>query len=217
MHSFDVEVAKDVGVNAAILFTNISFWVAKNKANGKNYRDGVYWTYNSRKAFGELFPYLGDGAIRGALQKLEDKGYLIKGEYNKANYDRTGWYSVPLAKLTNALDKIASRVVENDQPIPDSKPDSKPDTYCEDVISYLNKVTGSKFRNTKSHLRLIKARMSEGYLIDDIKSVIDSKNQEWSDDKVMAKYLRPATLFNEQKFNQYAGQLKDTVQNAGGF
>lgn len=128
MHSFDVEVACDVGVNAAILYSNIKFWAEKNKANDKNLKDGYYWTYNSMRAFSELFPYMGEGAIKGALKRLIEKGYIIKGEYNKSNYDRTSWYSTPLVKITDGRGEKADGVGKINRPIPDSKPDSKPYT-----------------------------------------------------------------------------------------
>jgi len=219
-HNFDTVVASDVGVNAAILFENIRYWVTKNKANNKNFRDGLYWTYNSRRAFNELFPYLGEGAIRGALQKLIDAGYVIKGEYNLANYDRTGWYSVPLAKLTSPLVEItsplanlASRLVENNQPIPVSKPNNKPDTMSGDaatvvsILDYLNSKTNSKYQAVESNAKFIRARLAEGHTVEVIKQVIDVKCAEWLNDKKMKQYLRPKTLFNAENFNSYSGQL----------
>lgn len=91
-HGFDVEVAKIVGVNAAILFKNISHWCEKNKANDKNMFDGEYWTYNSIKAFEELFPYMSVKQIKYALDKLKEFGFIGFGEYNQNPYDRTRWY-----------------------------------------------------------------------------------------------------------------------------
>ena len=35
MHSFDPEIAKKVGVNAAVIYQNIIFWTEKNAANKK--------------------------------------------------------------------------------------------------------------------------------------------------------------------------------------
>ena len=35
-HSFSVEVAKKCGINAAVLFTNMSSWVEPNPANAEN-------------------------------------------------------------------------------------------------------------------------------------------------------------------------------------
>ena len=58
IHTFDSEIAEKYGVNCAILLQFIFFWCEKNKANGKHFYDGHYWTYNSRKALQSLFPYL---------------------------------------------------------------------------------------------------------------------------------------------------------------
>ena len=93
-HSFDVMLAQKYGVNAAVLMKHFEFWIAKNKANGKNYFDGKYWTYNSRKAFAELFPYMNARQIDYAIKKLIDDGLIITGNYNKSTYDRTLWYAI---------------------------------------------------------------------------------------------------------------------------
>lgn len=94
MHSFSVDVAKEVGVNAAILLQSIKWWCDKNRANGKHLHNGLWWTYNSVKAWEELYPYLGKSAINSALSKLEERGYIAVGNYNKSAYDRTKWYAI---------------------------------------------------------------------------------------------------------------------------
>lgn len=93
-HSFDVEIAEKYGVNCAIILNNLQFWIAKNKANGTNFHDGRFWTFNSMKAFSELFPYMTSKQIRGALDTLRDEGLLITGNYNVKPYDRTLWYAL---------------------------------------------------------------------------------------------------------------------------
>lgn len=93
-HHFDVEIAEAYGLNEAIILDNIRFWVIRNEANGTNFHDGRYWTYNSMKAFEELFPYMKPKAIRNALDKLESEGILLTGNYNKLAFDRTKWYSL---------------------------------------------------------------------------------------------------------------------------
>jgi len=121
-HQFDTEIAEKLGVNCAIIYSNLEFWCNHNKANNTNFHDGNYWTYNSVKAWKELLPYLGESAIKTALLKLEKQGYIKTGNYNKVAYDRTKWYSlIHLAKIANGSD-------DNSQPIPDNKPDNKPDT-----------------------------------------------------------------------------------------
>lgn len=94
IHSFDVEVAKEVGVVPAVMLNNLYFWVRKNEANGANYYDGKYWTYNSKVAFKSLFPYLTARQIGTALSKLKDNGLIETGNYNKSPFDKTTWYTI---------------------------------------------------------------------------------------------------------------------------
>lgn len=93
-HYFDIELAKKVGINAAILLENIAFWVRENEANRRNYHDGKYWTYNTKHALHEQFPYMSEKQISTALQKLIDAGYIVKGHYCEDARDRTLWYSL---------------------------------------------------------------------------------------------------------------------------
>lgn len=95
-HSFNVDDAVRHGTHKAVLLTNISFWLDKNRANGTNFHDGYWWTYNSAAAFYKLFPYMGSsGIIQRLLKDMEKDGLLLVGNYNKKGYDRTKWYSMP--------------------------------------------------------------------------------------------------------------------------
>lgn len=98
-HQFNIEIAKIVGVNAAIIFKNISHWCEKNKVNNKHFYDDEFWTYNSIKAFEDLFPYLSNKQIRSALDKLKEFGLIDFGEYNNNPYDRTRWYCDKTQKI----------------------------------------------------------------------------------------------------------------------
>lgn len=130
-HSFDIEIAKEYGIQPAILLKNIYFWISKNRANETNYFDGNYWTYNSKKAFAELFPYMNARQIDYALKKLIDDGILITGNYNKMPYDRTLWYAITekgyciLQKCEMGDTKLQNGSNDNAQPIPNNNPASK--------------------------------------------------------------------------------------------
>lgn len=143
-HLFDIDVAEKYGINAAILLYHISHWIDKNRANGRNYHDGEYWTYNSREAFLKLFPYMTDWQVRSALQTLIDDGILNVGNYNQVPYDRTKWYSlsakgraicdnrnIDLRYAENPLEENDSSIGEILQPIPDNIPDNKPNNKQE--------------------------------------------------------------------------------------
>lgn len=91
---FDTKVAKICGANSAVILQNLYYWVKKNEANEKHFHDGFYWTYNSMKAFEELFDYMSKNQIRTAIDKLVDIGLVIKGNYNNDPFDKTAWYAL---------------------------------------------------------------------------------------------------------------------------
>lgn len=75
-----------------------------------------------------------------------------------------------------------------------------------EVLVHLNQMAGTSYRPVDSNLRLIEARLKEGATVADMKRVIDAKCAEWKGGD-MEKYLRPQTLFNASKFEQYLGAL----------
>ena len=93
-HMFNTQVAKKLGIVEAVLLHNIQFWIDKNRVNEKHFYKGKYWTYNSAKAFSELFEYLSDRQISRALKQLVDDGWLIKDNFNTNPFDRTNWYAI---------------------------------------------------------------------------------------------------------------------------
>lgn len=131
-HYFDVHIAKLYGVHCAVVLQNIWHWLRKNEANGVNFYDGTYWTYNSTKAFADLFPYLSQKQIENALKKLRDEGIIITGNYNAVKYDRTLWYAITekgkSILLFGEMDmtSVGNGIPQNVEPIPDIKPDAKP-------------------------------------------------------------------------------------------
>jgi len=75
-----------------------------------------------------------------------------------------------------------------------------------DIVEYLNEKSGKNFRcSSKKTKDLIQARLNEGFTIDDFKTVIDKKCDEWKDDGKMNQFLRPETLFGT-KFESYLNQ-----------
>lgn len=139
IHNFDTNIAEKYGINAAIILQNMYYWIEKNRANEKHFHDGYYWTYNSLKAFEELFPYMSTKQIRGALEKLEEEGIIVCGNYNNSTYDRTKWYAitdagyelfhegkwiVPKGQMENS--KRANGLSQKGEPIPNNKPYNKP-------------------------------------------------------------------------------------------
>lgn len=92
-HSFNVEIAKEFGIEKAVILENFYFWIKKNKANKRNMHEGKVYTYNTAEAFAELFPYIKERKIAQILREMENEdGLLISGQFH--NYDRTKSYTL---------------------------------------------------------------------------------------------------------------------------
>lgn len=75
-----------------------------------------------------------------------------------------------------------------------------------EVVDYLNQKVGAKYKYTsKNTVAHIKARVNEGFTVEDFKTVIDNKSASWLGNKDMEKYLRPETLFGT-KFEGYLNE-----------
>lgn len=123
-HSFDVIVAKEYGILEAILLNHFEYWIAKNIANKKNYYNGCYWTFNSIRAFNELFPYVSQRQIQTALNHLKELEIIQTGNFNKSTYDRTLWYAFTekgksiMQKCKMESVKMLNGLCKNVKPIP---------------------------------------------------------------------------------------------------
>lgn len=75
-----------------------------------------------------------------------------------------------------------------------------------EIVSYLNEKTGQHYNDkTQATVRLIHARLGEGFSVDDFRTVINTKASEWMYNPEMKKFLRPQTLFGT-KFESYLNQ-----------
>ncbi|EPR10120.1 conserved phage C-terminal domain-containing protein [Ruminiclostridium papyrosolvens] len=75
-----------------------------------------------------------------------------------------------------------------------------------EIVDYLNLKANTKYRSTSSKTQtLIKARLNEGFTLQDFYTVIDKKVAVWINDPMMNQYLRPETLFGT-KFEGYLNE-----------
>ena len=87
--------------------------------------------------------------------------------------------------------------------------ESKADKEATEVIDYLNIKTESSYRaTTEANIKPIRARLNDGFSVEDCKKVIDTKSGQWLNNPDMVKYLRPATLFSPSKFEGYLNECR---------
>lgn len=160
------------------------------------------------------------------VNKLEEMGFLKK-KYRKGSekpnssniftLDFDGAYSSPsespappsespaLPPSESPAPRTSHSLEPVNEPIMSGKPDV--DAVEKSLIDYLNTLANRNYKHVPSNIKFLKARLAEGHTPQEIADVIARKCQEWLDDPKFSQYLRPATLFNAEKFNQYVGEL----------
>ena len=138
-----------------------------------------------------------DGGIRNIdnpIRKTEE-GYSENREDNNTSFNNT------FSNTSNKKDIVEQ---SSTTPLP-----------YEEIVQYLNQKTGKNFKSTsKATQRHIKARFTDGFVLDDFKQVIDNKCGDWLRDRKMKEYLRPETLFGT-KFESYLNSKSTTARPKG--
>ncbi|HBA85987.1 MAG TPA: hypothetical protein DCZ95_18030 [Verrucomicrobia bacterium] len=95
------------------------------------------------------------------------------------------------------------------------KDEKIPSSTIQEIVEYLNEAADKDFRwQSKPTQIMIKARLKEGFEVEDFKLVIDHKVKNWkhsvsSDGRPMYGFLRPQTLFGT-KFEAYLNEIPIT-------
>ncbi|MGT2743664.1 conserved phage C-terminal domain-containing protein [Streptococcus plurextorum] len=72
---------------------------------------------------------------------------------------------------------------------------------CKEILDYLNNVAGRNFQaKSRSHQKVIQARLNEGYSLEDFKKVVDVMTASWKGTDY-EQYLQPQTLFGNKMDN----------------
>ncbi|HCM9734752.1 conserved phage C-terminal domain-containing protein [Enterobacter kobei] len=112
---------------------------------------------------------------------------------------------------SNCTDVLTENTTENTtdikKPICPVAPQPDGDVLITDqakqVLTHLNHVTSSRYQVSTTSLQNIRARIGEGYTVEELSLVVDYCNAKWSEDLTMSAYLRPQTLFQPSKFPGY--------------
>lgn len=110
---------------------------------------------------------------------------------------------------SNEQSKVKKSKVKNINTL-SSNLDGGQQKATDEIIFYLNKKTGKHYKvKTPKTVRLIRARLKEGFTVEDFKAVIEKKCDDWLGNEKMERYLRPETLFG----TKFEGYLNETPNN----
>lgn len=160
-------------------------------------------------------------AIKTALSELKDCGYLVvrKNLPDKNNGGRISYeydiYELPQIQQGEKqgvenqgveILSVENRAQQKQQYTNTSNTKTSNNNIyigqVAEIIAYLNDKLDTKYSaKSAANVRLITARLKDGYTVADFKTVVDKKCEEWSETE-FAAYLRPQTLFGT-KFDSY--------------
>ncbi len=208
--SFDSEIAKEYGIPAAIILTNMAYWIRRNEARDVNFYEGRYWTYDSVSSLVKYFDCMSEKVVRHALKKLESAGVIATGNFNKSLYDRTTWYSIIdksiLQKGNFHLTKRQNGNSEKGEPIPDIN------TYINNKEIYKEKFSKEKIEEIyKTYPRKVGKAKALTAIEKALTKIKEDNPAEWLLNRVKeyanspagnnGKYTpHPATWFNQGRY-----------------
>lgn len=152
----------------------------------------------------------GKDSVMKALNELEQFGYLIrtkcineKGQFDGYDYDiyEKPNTEKPYTENPNTGKPHTGNPTQlniNNKELNNEELNNKYNI----IVDYLNLKANTRYKaSSKNTQSYIKARLNEGFSVDDFKTVIDKKVKEWKRTQ-FEKFLRPETLFGS-KFENY--------------
>jgi len=138
----------------------------------------------------------------GGLAKQANANFAKQNEQTVAN--------LPVNVSDSVSDSVSVNDINNNVSVYDIKKKASPSDAVITILEDLNKRTKSKKGFSplaQCNQNLIKARMSEGFTVENFITVNEKKVKQWLHDPEMSKYLRPATLYG----NKFDGYLNEVV------
>ena len=118
---FNIEIAKEYGLDCAYFLQNIYYWVEKNRAENRNFRNGNYWTYSTIEEFEQHLGCFTKRQIKYIVKKLKEADLILIEQFSEGQAYRTYWYALTgkaLEILNGKFDYEYSipPIVENENP-----------------------------------------------------------------------------------------------------
>lgn len=179
------------------------------------------YCFAANKYFMDLYE-VSDRAIRMWIEQLKSYGYIFVEYENNDNSARKIFISARYS-IERELERYKKQLEEEYKEKASKHLKTKEQEYnpIKEIVSFLNETAHKNFKYTTSKTQsFIKARMNEGYSVDDFKTVITKKCKEWTGTK-MEKYIRPETLFGNKfegylnEVNTYGNSRTNTVASRG--
>ena len=231
------EKYKTVSNNAKLLYMLLFDRLELSLKNGWHDKDGNVFQYYTNEQLMIDLNCNSNKTIIKIKKELKDAGLIteIRQGMNLPNRIYLGALNGSVESTFQEVQKVHHGSVENTlsevQKVhtiktENTKTENNNNIFliCQEVISYLNLKAKKNFKvDTASHQKFIKARLKEGYVLEDFKKVVDIMVAKWKGTEY-EQYLQPQTLFGN-KMDNYLNQpmpkrstiLTSTVDERLGF
>lgn len=106
----DTDLAVVIGLKEAVVAQQLNYWLHSKSAK---IIDGRRWIYNTYgKWQKDSFPFFTIATIRRTFGSLEKQKIVLTGNFNKAGFDKTKWYSIDEERLDELMSR---RCAQNEQ------------------------------------------------------------------------------------------------------
>lgn len=99
-------LAKALGsLDQAVILQQLHYWLQRSNLVRENHR----WVYNSMADWNKQFPWMKRKTLSDKFKKLEKKGLIITGNYNKAAFDKTKWYRIDYDAFSHLEQRLSKK------------------------------------------------------------------------------------------------------------
>lgn len=176
--------------------------------------DGEKGCYASNKHLAE-FCQCGESTVSRAITRLRELGYISVESFDGRKRTLHSCLAKSArqtcsngkAESSNRQERILDETSSREKDSMSEKESDAFETDIKAVIDHFNERCGTRYTyRNKAVNGMIRARLSEGFTVDDFKLVINTKASKWENDPKMRDYLRPKTLFSATNFESYLNE-----------
>ena len=203
-------IARQIGAGESTVRTAISQlekdgWLTRQQRRKGNRNASNVYQLNVAKLQAAAFSHLSDS---DASKSDASKTDASKSEASK-NDEKGGFHPSESGGYPSVNTTTDPSVKKPSCPVaPQPDGDVLITDQAKQVLTHLNQVTSSRYQVSTTSLQNIRARIGEGYTVEELSLVVDYCNAKWSEDLTMSAYLRPQTLFQPTKFPGYLKSAK---------
>ena len=190
----DTDVAIAIGLKEAVVAQQLNYWLHSKAAKTVNGRRWVYNTYENWQK--DSFPFFTIATIRRLFEKLEKMGVVITGNYNKAGFDKTKWYSIDEQRLNDIIDR---RCAQNEQTMCSKRADGaaqNEQTYTRDYTENTTDKDIDKDIDSSASAEQSKTRMQKN-ILDKAEPPLCKDVISYLNEKLGSKY-KPNSAINKR-------------------